>query len=158
MNFNPENEEKEMIKLFKLSLFIGISALLFAGCAQVIDPECFCGGILGGGSNGYGGVEFFIEAPYEPALTTMTGDWLYDADNGDSEKINLNSDGSFALQSNFNDQNQINNGSYRHNDTQLELNINGYHYILNYSLAGGNLILSHEKGSFVFVPQNDKPK
>jgi len=146
-----------MKKLFKLSSFMIILPLLLTGCAQVMNTEFFCGGVLGGGSNGYGGVEFFIdEYPEEPPLTMITGEWQFTGDNGDSERINLFSDGSFVLQSNFNDQNQTRNGSYRYNDTQLELNINGYHYILDYSLAGGNLILSHEKGSFVFALQNDK--
>ncbi len=146
-----------MKKLFKLSLFIGMFAFLLAGCAQLICPECFSGGVLGGGSDGYGGIEFFIdEYPEGLSLKPIAGDWLYSSDNGNWERINLNSGDSFVLQSNFNDQNQTANGSYRYNDTQLELNINGYHYILDYSLAGGNLILSHEKGTFIFLLQDTK--
>jgi len=147
-----------MKKLFKLSLFIGMSVLLFVGCAQVMDPECSGGGVLGGGSNGYGGIEFFIEDPYYPPLTMIAGDWLYNGGEGDSERISFNSDGTFYLQSYFNDQNQARNGSYRYNDTELELNIDSNHYILGYSLAGNNLSLSHKNGLFVFNLQSSKLK
>jgi len=147
-----------MKKLFKLSLFIGVLALLLAGCAQVIDPQCFSGGVLGGGSDGYGGIEFFIEDPYDPPLTMIAGDWLYDGNDSDSERITFNSDGTFVLQSSFDDQNQINNGSYRYNDAELEFNIEGNHYTLDYSLAGENLSLKHKNGLFVYNLQSSKLK
>ena len=147
-----------MKKLFKLSLFIGVLALLLTGCAQVIDPGCHSGGVLGGGSNGYGGVEFNVEEPYDPPLTMIAGDWLYDNNDGDSERISFSSDGTFNLQSCFNDQNQVRNGSYRYNNTELELNIDGDHYTLDYSRVGENLSLEHKNGSYVYILQNSELK
>ena len=119
-----------------------------------MQTECDCGGVLGGGTDGYGGVDFNIQG-YEPPLTSINGNWTWQGENGDLEKIQFTSDGTFMLQSNLNDALQVKEGTYTYDDTQLELNISGSHYLLEYSRTGSNLSLKHKNGSFVFVLNSD---
>lgn len=145
-----------MKKLLTISILIIMAAMLLTGCAQVMLADCDCGGVLGGGTDGYGGIEFFVQG-YEPPLTGIAGNWLWQGENNSFEKIRFSSDGTFILQSHLNDVLQIKEGAYTYDDSRLELNINGDHYLLEYSRTGSNLSLKHKNGSLVFILSDNTP-
>lgn len=135
---------KRLFILFALLL----SFVFIMACAQITGYNP--GGVLGGGSTGYGGYGSYGGGCGVYSVGGIDGNWQCDNDD-DYELFTFDEQGNFELISHLSNQTQNYSGEYRIYDKELVLNIDNSLYVLAITVTKNEMSLTHGSEVSVFV-------